>query len=459
MRRADMDSAIRRVRDVRLALAGLLVLSMTANLALTMSFAGRETVTVLLPAAAGPAWEVGGGGVGINRAGARYLEDMARTATVTLLTLTPENAAHVRRAAARLSHASARGAIGAWVEAEAARMAGRDMASAFYPMEIEADPDAADRGDRGRAGDLDRPRGSGAGGPALPAGVPHRRRADRAPALRTDGEWMMTKPDRRPRGTLAAICLTVLAALAAPIPAEAMQILDAADHAELAAEISATGVNRIALAGDRIAKVVRAPDGFAVEHDATTGDLYLRPLSQDAGADGDPITLFVGTERGFTYRLTLTLAERDSAQILIRNAAALPGSVDAPGIAGSTAGTDAHVAALVRLVRAVARREPLSGYAIRASGQSPHSGLTLIETWRGPRFAALVFEAARPASPGSWSGAGGDADGAADLAGTIEALPGVGRVAALWLAAPGTGPSGGRLAVAVVEAAPAEAAR
>ena len=79
MRRVDMDSAIRRVRDVRLALAGLLVLSMTANLALVMSFAGRETVTVLVPAVSGPAWEVGGGGVGINRAGARYLEDMART--------------------------------------------------------------------------------------------------------------------------------------------------------------------------------------------------------------------------------------------------------------------------------------------------------------------------------------------------------------------------------------------
>ena len=140
MRRVDMESAVRRVRDVRLALAALLVLSMTANLALTVSFAGRETVTVLVPAVSGPSWEVGGAGVGIDRAGARYLEDMARTVAVTLLTLTPENAAHVRRAAARLSHASARGAIGAWVEAEAARLAGRDMASAFYPLEIEADP-------------------------------------------------------------------------------------------------------------------------------------------------------------------------------------------------------------------------------------------------------------------------------------------------------------------------------
>jgi len=135
-----MDSAVRRVRDVRLALACLLVLSMTANLTLTMSFAGRETVTVLVPATGGPAWKISAGGSGTGLAGARYLEDMARTVAVTLLTLTPENAGHVRLAAARMSHASARGAIGAWVEAEAGRLAGRDMASAFYPTEIEADP-------------------------------------------------------------------------------------------------------------------------------------------------------------------------------------------------------------------------------------------------------------------------------------------------------------------------------
>ena len=140
MRRADLDLAVRRVRDVRLALAGLLVLSMTANLALTAGFAGRETATVLVPAVAGPSWAVGGGGAGEGAAGARYLEDMARTVAVTLLTLTPENAVHVRLAAARLAHPSARGAIGAWVEAEAARMAGRDLASAFYPTDIEADP-------------------------------------------------------------------------------------------------------------------------------------------------------------------------------------------------------------------------------------------------------------------------------------------------------------------------------
>ena len=141
MRREAMETGMRRTGDIRLALGALLALSMAANLALTVGFAGRETATVLVPAAAGPAWAVGGAGAGAGPAGVRYLEDMARTVAVTLLTLTPENAAQVRAAAARMSHPSARGAIGAWVEAEAARMAGRDLASAFYPERIEADPE------------------------------------------------------------------------------------------------------------------------------------------------------------------------------------------------------------------------------------------------------------------------------------------------------------------------------
>ena len=257
---------------------------------------------------------------------------------------------------------------------------------------------------------------------------------------------------RRRFAPLPAIALAGMTALGAPVAAAAMQVLDAADHAELTAEISASGVNRIALSHDRIARVVRAPDGYAVEHDAASGDLYLRLAGTDLGAGGRhaQASLFIGTERGFTYRLTLIPADRDPAQILIRNADALPGANPAGDVRRAPVG-DPHIAALVRLVRAVARREPLPGYAIEAGGGPSLAGLTLIETWRGPHLAALVFEAARSASVG--------ADGGAGLAGTIGELPGIdraadgARLAALWLAAPGTGPGGGRLVVAVTESA------
>ncbi len=219
-----------------------------------------------------------------------------------------------------------------------------------------------------------------------------------------------------------------------PAPAPAMQVLDAVDHAELEAEISDRAVSRIALAGDRIARIIRGPDGFVVEHDAARGDVYVRPGDASGVFPGgfaahEPLTLFVGTAAGFTYRLALTVAERGSAQILIRNAA----TASRTNLATTA---DGRVGALVTLVRAVARREPLPRYAIEvASGKPGADGLAVIETWRGPRFTARVLEA----EPGS------DSD-AEDLAGGLAA-----DTAAVWVGPPGSGPSGGRLVVAVAD--------
>ena len=268
---------------------------------------------------------------------------------------------------------------------------------------------------------------------------------------------MRGKTRRTSGGRLAAAAAVAahLIYMAAAGPASAMQILEAADHGELAAEISATGVNRIALSHDRIRRVIRAPGGFVTEHDPETGELYLRPVAAGQGAEPDlsdraPVILFIGTEKGFTYRLTLTPSDRDSAQILIRNGAALaraeagaavPAARADPRI-GSLPRTRSgvrgrpRVAALVGLIRAVARREPPAGYAIETGTGRAIGGLPVIETWRGPRFAAHIVES---------DGAVSDA---ADLAGTMEIL-----AAAAWLAAPGSGPSGGRLAVIVTDAA------
>ena len=216
----------------------------------------------------------------------------------------------------------------------------------------------------------------------------------------------------------AALAGALLIYGGAPSPAGAMEILEAADHAEIEARIAAGAVTRIALAGDRVKKVVRAPDGLRVEHDPATGDLYLTP----SGPEADAAALFVVTEKGFTYRLALTAAEDGSAQLLLRNPAALA--------AGDGAGPDARVGELVALVRAVARRELPAGYTI-AAGTGEANGLAVIETWRGPALAAHVVE-------------GGDVEDATALAARFE-----GALAA-WLAPAGAGPSGRRLGVVVV---------
>ncbi len=233
-------------------------------------------------------------------------------------------------------------------------------------------------------------------------------------------------------GHRASVLLVACVAFGAlPGPAAAIQTLEATDHAELEAAVSATGVSRVALADDRIRRVIRSPGGFDVEHDAISGDLYLRPVEAlDPASDGMvgaplPITLFLGTERGFTYRLSLIPDVRPSAQVLIRNAAAAP---EANLQASPAAMRDTRVAELVRLVRAAARREGLHGYAIEAG-----PGRRAIETWRGAQFTAHVMAV----------------DSAAD-AGVLAERFGTG-VAAVWIAAPQPGVTRERIAVVVTE--------
>ena len=247
----------------------------------------------------------------------------------------------------------------------------------------------------------------------------------------------------RRHGPSAAVFVAACVALAArPGPAAAIQTLEAADHAELEAAVSATGVSRIAVANDRIRRIIRSPGGFDVEHDAASGDLYLRPLDapdpawDERPVDSLPLTLFLGTEQGFTYRLTLIPDARPSAQVLIRNpAAAAETTSQEPAVSAR----DARVAELVRLVRAAARRRILPGYLVEATRSESHRHA--IETWRGTRFTAHVLAA----------GPDTDADALADRFGPA--------VAAAWVSSSPDREAQERIAVVVTEKGRTGAAR
>ena len=229
-------------------------------------------------------------------------------------------------------------------------------------------------------------------------------------------------------------------------PAGALQVLEAADHAELAAEVSASAVNRIALEGDRIARVVQSPGGFTVEHDPVRGDLYLYPAGnlgamQPGFADGEPalrpdaqdsrvptpVTLYLGTEKGFTYRLSLNPVASEPAQILIRNPR-VANAQQAGRPASGNAAPQRYEHALAALVQAVATATPPHGYVIVPAEDSdgigpgdggPSDGIDVLEVWRGPRFVAHVLHVE--------AGSAGDAEDLARIFG-----PGV---AAAWLGA------------------------
>lgn len=259
---------------------------------------------------------------------------------------------------------------------------------------------------------------------------------------------------------IAALGLILIIYMGHGVAARALQVLEAGDHAELVAEISDSDVNRIAVDGDRIARVIHSPRGFVVEHDPVGGDLYLHadpsvlrtadalrtassrkanPRSPDSRAP-TTATLYLGTERGYTYRLSLSVVSRDSAQILIRNAAIGAGAVDV-----ATGRADGRRGELVSLILAAARREPLAGYVIvPAHGTDGQAGRgSLVEVWSGARFTARVLSL--PADRVE------DAQRLAMVAG-----PGV---AAAWLSPPGRETDGTRTAVLVEDNAHAEAAR
>ena len=272
-------------------------------------------------------------------------------------------------------------------------------------------------------------------------------------------------------GRIGFVYAALIIYVGLPPAGHALQVLEAADHAELEAEISATALNRVALENDRIARVMQVPGGLLVEHDTVRGDIYVRAISPaGAGAGGSdsgqppvrgPLTLYLGTERGLTYRLSLRALERDSAQILIRNAAAGAGMAHGEGIAGAGARAHARGSDLVELIRAVARNAPPPGYgiepgpadgrpadggsadsrlsAVRPAARSASAGgqvmpVTLIETWRGHRYRVRVLRV-----PG-----GADLDARA-----LAADSGAGVLAA-WVSE-GTMNIGGARRAAVVE--------
>ena len=247
----------------------------------------------------------------------------------------------------------------------------------------------------------------------------------------------------------AGLASALLPPAVLPSAGHGLQVLEAADNAELHAEIAADAVNRIALENDRVIRVVQAPNGLRVEHDPVRGDVYLYPDAR-VTANGESVVLYLGTERGRTYRLSLAVTDRESAQILIRN----PYIEAADGAGGPE--VEPHADALVELILAMARATPLPGYSIAPaeSGipaeRSPAGGSTegrgpegddgmnefpVLEVWRGSRWTARMVQIPE----------GGPVDAAA-----VASLWG-GRALAAWLSERGRGPSGERLAV-IVEA-------
>ena len=112
------------------------------------------------------------------------------------------------------------------------------------------------------------------------------------------------------------VCAVVLCMLG--FQAAALQQFETADNSRIDAVISSTEVNRISVIDDKIRSVVGVPpQGWSMEHDRVTGDLFLIPLT----ADTQPLSLFIQTQNEASYQLELQVDGVTAQQILIRNSA------------------------------------------------------------------------------------------------------------------------------------------
>lgn len=109
------------------------------------------------------------------------------------------------------------------------------------------------------------------------------------------------------------LALSSLVALISAHPAAALQILDVSDGATVFAKISAEDITRLTINNGRIA-AWQVPKGkLVMQKNVKTGDLYVRPLNREL-----PVSLFVTSESGATYALTLQPVAMPSETIVMR---------------------------------------------------------------------------------------------------------------------------------------------
>jgi conjugal transfer pilus assembly protein TraK len=107
-------------------------------------------------------------------------------------------------------------------------------------------------------------------------------------------------------------CSLLLAAL----PAWALQVLPVRDGETAFARIAADDLTRIALAEGRIQSWHALKGRLAIEKNARTGQLYVRPLDR-----GEPASLFLSADSGATYALTLQPVDMPAESLILKDPA------------------------------------------------------------------------------------------------------------------------------------------
>jgi len=104
----------------------------------------------------------------------------------------------------------------------------------------------------------------------------------------------------------------MLALIFLPFAVNAYQRVPVLDGYEVNANISADGLNRVAVQDDKIVSVKGNTGEFSLDKDDALGQIYIKPEIKDK-----PIHVYVSTEKGNTYALNLTSSEISPESIVL----------------------------------------------------------------------------------------------------------------------------------------------
>lgn len=177
--------------------------------------------------------------------------------------------------------------------------------------------------------------------------------------------------------------LCSLLCLITPQGAQALQALDVSDGGTAYAKISAQDLTRLTINNGRIASW-HAPKGkLVIQKNAKSGELYVRPLNRD-----EPVSLFVTSDKGSTYAITMMPVAMPAESIILNEARRkTPSTIE-------RAGTRDETIKALMLAMAADRMPP--DMEVRESRQSfslwQGSRFTLVRSWLGTTLMGERFD-------------------------------------------------------------------
>lgn len=176
---------------------------------------------------------------------------------------------------------------------------------------------------------------------------------------------------------------TILSALFCTV-AVAQQTVPVQEGTEVSITVSANALNRLAVQNDRIMTVKGITGQFQLDKDNDTGQVFIKPITTDKE---ELIHLFLLTEKGHTYPLSLTLEEGEAQSILL-----IPSEPEITQWEQSS-----HYETLLRtLLKAMHNQTAIEGFMInKVKIQIPtikHTSIKHLQTYTGKQLQGHVFE-------------------------------------------------------------------